>query len=320
MAYNLRTGLIGSGDIDINVSLNDLNAANITTGVFSAGVIPELSKDKIANAGSWAETEIPTLPKAKIGTDGTWDASDIPDLDASKLTSGTIASGRLSLVSNDIPELLTTKMDLGSYHALQLRNHLATKLNAHSVSVTFSETSSKFTFTMANPVGTNALVFGENGAHSLLGFSKNSTNTFAASTLTSTGAVSMMFSDALYLHCDLLNTNVDKRAGDKSSFHLSTAFAKIAINTSPFNNIIFQNANDDYMLNIIDRRVSELHFWVTTVEHGIITLNDDFSFTLKVEVFEDDEKTLVSQNSGLGELMRLMLLQHHVFEGKKSED
>ena len=94
MAYNLRTGLIGSGDIDINVSLNDLNAANITTGVFSAGVIPELSKDKIANAGAWAETEIPTLPKAKIATDGTWDASDIPDLDASKITSGTLASDR----------------------------------------------------------------------------------------------------------------------------------------------------------------------------------------------------------------------------------
>ena len=130
----------------------------------------------------------------------------------------------------------------------------------------------------------------------------------------------MLFTDARYLHCDLLNTHVDKRAGTKSVFHLSTAFAKIAINTSPFNNIIFQNVNDDYMLNIIDRRVTELHFWVTTVEHGIITLNDDFSFTMKVEVYEDDEKTLVSQNSGLGELMRLMLLQHHVFEDKKSSD
>ena len=211
-------------------------------------------------------------------------------------------------------------LDLGSYHAIQLRNHLSSKLNAHNVSVTFTETSSLFTFTMANPVGTNALVFGSQGAHGLLGFSKDSTNTFSGSTLVSSKAVSMMFSDALYLHCDLLNTNVDKRAGDKSVFHLSTAFAKIAINTSPFNNIIFQNVNDDYMLNLIDKRVMELHFWVTTAEHGIITLNDDFSFTLKVEVFEDDEKTLVSQNSGLGELMRLMLLQHHVFEDKKLED
>ena len=212
-------------------------------------------------------------------------------------------------------------LDLGSYHAIQLRDHLSGKLGAHTtVAVTFSETSSKFTFTLANPVGTNSLVFGSNGAHGLLGFAKNSTNAFSGSTLTSTGAVSMMFSDALYLHCDLLNTNVDKRAGEKSTFHLSTAFAKIAINTSPFNNIIFQNVNDDYMLNILDRRVTELHFWVTTAEHGIISLNDDFSFTLKVEVYEDDEKTLVSQNSGLGELMRLMLLQKHVFEDKKSSD
>ena len=141
---------------------------------------------------------------------------------------------------------------------------------------------------------------------------------FSGSELVSTNAVSMMFTDALYLHCDLLNTNVDKRAGLKSVFHLSTAFAKIMINTSPFNNIIFQNVNDDYMLNIIDRRVTELHFWVTSAEHGLIELNDDFSFTLKVEVYEDDEKRMVDQNSGLGELMRLLLLQNHVINDIKS--
>eukprot|EP01043_Picozoa_sp_COSAG02_P109731 COSAG02_NODE_45828_length_353_cov_5.692913_1_plen_32_part_10 len=32
MSYNLRTGLTGSGDVDINVSLSDLDAANITSG------------------------------------------------------------------------------------------------------------------------------------------------------------------------------------------------------------------------------------------------------------------------------------------------
>ena len=118
----------------------------------------------------------------------------------------------------------------------------------------------------------------------------------------------MMFADALYLHCDLLNTNVDKRTGDKQTFHLSTTFAKIMINTSPFNNIIFQNSNDDYMLNLLDRRVAAFRMWVTTSEHGVIKLNDDWSFTMKVEVYEDDERTLVEQNVGLGELLRLQLL------------
>ena len=74
------------------------------------------------------------------------------------------------------------------------------------------------------------------------------------------------------------------------------------------------------MLNIIDQRVTELHFWITTAEHGVIALNDDFSFTLKVEVYEDDEKRIVDQNSGLGELLRLLLLQNQVISDRKSKD
>ena len=220
----------------------------------------------------------------------------------------------------------TVSLDVGSYHALQLRDHLAIKLNAasgagYTYTVAFHEVSSKFTFTIDAPSGVNSFSFASGKtAYKLLGFGKGSTNTFSGSELVSSNAVSMMFTDALYLHCDLLNTNVDKRAGLKSVFHLSTAFAKIMINTSPFNNIIFQNVNDDYMLNILDRRVTELHFWVTSAEHGLIELNDDFSFTLKVEVYEDDEKRMVDQNSGLGELMRLLLLQNHVINDRKSEE
>ena len=45
-------------------------------------------------------------------------------------------------------------------------------------------------------------------------------------------------------------------------------------------------------------------------EMAKITLNDDFSFTLKVEVIEDDEKTMVDQNMGIGELLRLLVLQN----------
>ena len=145
MAYNLRTGLIGSGDIDINVSLNDLNAADITTGVFNTSVIPTLGAAKISdldaakltgplnvariadgsitkskigeNMVPWAETEIPVLPKSKVDpTHSTqWHVDDIPNLDASKITTGTVASARLALTSSDIPSLDATKITTGSF-------------------------------------------------------------------------------------------------------------------------------------------------------------------------------------------------------------
>ena len=115
-----------------------------------------------------------------------------------------------------------------------------------------------------------------------------------------------------------LRNALDDMQIDSATEIQHTAFAKIMINTSPFNNIIFHNVNDDYMLNIIDRRVTQLHFWVTTAEHGVIELNDDFSFTLKVEVYEDDQRRMVDQNSGLGELLRLLLLQNHVHHGDRN--
>ena len=99
MAYNLRTGLIGSGDIDINVSLSDLNAANITTGVFSSAVIPTLGNSKIS------------------------------DLDAAKLT-GTIASARLDLLASDIPDLATTKITSGTFASSFIPNLDASKITS----------------------------------------------------------------------------------------------------------------------------------------------------------------------------------------------
>jgi hypothetical protein len=153
MAYNLRTGLTGSGDIDVNVTLGDLNAANITSGIFDTGRIPTIgdsklsdlnaakltglvSADRIGNGTipklkisntldeTWAVTEIPVLPKAQIDPyhNEQWHVDDLPtlgnakisDLSATKLT-GTIASERLSLVTTDIPTLPKTKV---STHAV----------------------------------------------------------------------------------------------------------------------------------------------------------------------------------------------------------
>ena len=227
-------------------------------------------------------------------------------------------------------------LTIGSYNAIQLGSHLAQRLNhesansghgqSYTYSVTFDDISAKFTFTITAAVGTNVFKFKSetsnllSSAHKLLGFAKDSVNTFSGSgSLSSTGAISMILTDALLFHCDLLNNNVDKSAGDRSIYHVSSVFAKVMVNTSPFNNIIFENVNDDYLINIPERRVTELRFWFTTTEHNTITLNDDFSFTLKLEVLEDDEKVLISQNTGIGELLKLLILQQHT-QVRKSAD
>jgi hypothetical protein len=151
MAYNLRTGLTGSGDIDINVSLDNLDAANITSGQFGDARISDLNatkltgtlsadrindgslpKSKINEGTTWAETEIPTLPKTKIqsgANTGQWDVDDIPSLPTSKITSGSafpssfipslnllagqVTSSQLNLTASDIPALDADKITSG---------------------------------------------------------------------------------------------------------------------------------------------------------------------------------------------------------------
>ena len=44
MSYNLRTGLMGSSELDINVNLQNLDASNITSGVFDRDPEDERSR------------------------------------------------------------------------------------------------------------------------------------------------------------------------------------------------------------------------------------------------------------------------------------
>eukprot|EP01050_Picozoa_sp_SAG11_P015335 SAG11_NODE_1978_length_3972_cov_45.154144_2_plen_305_part_00 len=219
----------------------------------------------------------------------------------------------------------------GSYHVLQLRDHLKQQLDFFSsvggfhyiYTITYDEVSAKFKFTAAEANGASTTVyfiFDGYPTCKLLGFEPNSTNTFNSAVddpgtnVTSTRAVNMMFTDALYMHCDLPTTNINKGSGDKSTYQVSNAFAKVPVNTSPFSNILYANVNDDFLTNIPERFINRIRFKFYTMEHNDIELNDDYSFTLKLEILEDDERTLVNQNTAIGELLRTLLLQQHMIK------
>ena len=217
-------------------------------------------------------------------------------------------------------------LDLGSYHVLQLRDHLKKKLNDNSISqgasyiytVVYNELSAMFTFSSYKASMINATSFGFEFDHpsaaQLLGFEPSAfyPTLDGVQSLVSVKAVNMMYTDALYLHCDLPTTNIHKGSGDKTVYSLSSVFAKINVNTVPFSNIIYQNVNDDFITNIPDRFINKLRFSVQTLEHNPIDLNDDFSLTLKLEIIEDDERVIVNQNKSIAELLRTLLLQQHV--------
>jgi hypothetical protein len=215
------------------------------------------------------------------------------------------------------PVIIT--IPVGSYHALQLRTQIQTLLNASlqdTYTVAYQEVSGKFKFVIGTNVNRTAQpqfimsVDTSNHTNRLIGFTPATTHVFVNNELQSSGSINMMFTDALFMHIDLPNNNVTKGSGNKDTFHVSNSFAKIPINSSPFNNIIYNNTNDDFLLNTADVVIDTLRFSIKTLNHEPIVLNDDYSFTLKLEVIEDDEKQLILQNSGLGELLKMLILQN----------
>ena len=209
---------------------------------------------------------------------------------------------------------------LGSYHVLQLRDHLKQRLDSYSIlygasyiyTVVYDELSAKFKFSAVKEgfEASYSFEFTSTSSHKLMGFEPNSDNPSANQTLESSRAINMMFTDALYLHCDLPTTNVNKSTD--GGFKISNVFAKINVNTVPFSNIIYHNVNDGFITNIPDQFINSLNFSIRTLEHNSIDLNDDFSLTLKLEIIEDDERLILKQNSTIMELLRTLLLQQHV--------
>ena len=128
MSYNLRTGLMGSSEVDFNVNLQNLSADNITSGVFHVDRIPTLAKTKISGTGTWAASDIPLLDASKIGT-GTLVTDRIPSLDASKIDAGTLNADRIpALDEGKIGELPASKITSGTFNTTLIPDLDASKI------------------------------------------------------------------------------------------------------------------------------------------------------------------------------------------------
>lgn len=100
-SVNPGTGITISGTaaapvVNVNLSaaeIPNLDAAKITSGIFTTARIPNLDAAKITT-GSFGVARIPSLDAAKITT-GTFTAGQIPNLDAAKVTTGTFATGQI---------------------------------------------------------------------------------------------------------------------------------------------------------------------------------------------------------------------------------
>jgi len=83
------TAFAGNG-----ANIQNLNAANITSGTLDTNRLPGLDASKIA-FGTLSTDRVPTLDASKIGS-GILDVNRVPNLDGAKIVSGTVADGRLS--------------------------------------------------------------------------------------------------------------------------------------------------------------------------------------------------------------------------------
>jgi hypothetical protein len=140
MSYNLRTGLSSSSNV--NVSLQNIDASNVSSGVFLVARIPTLPKDKVSTDDTWAVSDIPVVPKDKVSTDNTWAVSDIPLLPADKIASGTLDMAVIPVLNNNrIPNLSATKITSGvldisripSLDAIHIPNLSATKITSDTL-------------------------------------------------------------------------------------------------------------------------------------------------------------------------------------------
>ena len=163
MAYNLRTGLMGVSDMNINVSLQDLNTANIPTGSFAPSRIvgtgddPTLVSALIPTIGN-SKIDVGTINPDRLSTGfSTIDPDLIPVITNDHLGVGSINPNRLGTLWGDLPTSLIPPIEAGMISSAAI---LTNDIESNTVQGLVVKTTSLQPVNTSMGIGTSAQTIG----------------------------------------------------------------------------------------------------------------------------------------------------------------
>ena len=161
----------------------------------------------------------------------------------------------------------TVSIPVGNYTISSFITQLSVSLNTASstnhwiYTTTFSSLIGKITISVSgNGVNQPSIITGTN-IYEMLGFSKNTVNTFIGSSITSVNTVKLQLEDCLYILSDCSNAR-------------NGVLQEVYCNTSDFSNITFQQTIDElYSKDFIRNNNNIFRFTLTDENFRTINLN-----------------------------------------------
>ena len=115
----------------------------------------------------------------------------------------------------------------------------------------------------------------------------------------------------LALHANMPPQNIEWfQGGNPPYMDYSDLLANIPINVPPYAPIIYECRNDNWTWQLPARgqRLGTVEFYVTNRYGTPVVMTDDFDFTLKIELLEDDEKDLKGLAARALDLQKIHIL------------
>ncbi len=194
------------------------------------------------------------------------------------------------------------------YTAIDIRSTLQSLMPNWTIS--YDRRTNKFTFTRPIDAKTCYKFIFSNTLYEVLGFAENEQPNFtiASPTITSTNPIRANAENAVFIHTNLPRgkmSSLDNHNLTNKTFRESTIFAKIPIETAPFDNIVYSMNTDifSYKLNAID--INNIRFWITDENERVLKLPFDWSCTVLIEHIPLNEQDSVKD---IKDLLSLMVL------------